>query len=41
MKEYIYEKFLNKLDDRENIIILLNSLTTNDKNKFLEELMKK
>jgi hypothetical protein len=40
MKEYLYKRFLNKLDDKENIILLINSLNINDKNKFLNELMK-
>ena len=41
MKEYIYEQFLTKLDDINNIEALLKSLKPNDKKKFLEELMKK
>ncbi len=41
MKEYIYNIFLNKLDDIDNIIKLIDSLSIEDKKKFLEELMKK
>ena len=38
MKEYIYNIFL---DDIDNIIKLIDSLSIEDKKKFLEELMKK
>ena len=41
MKELIYQKFLNKLDNIDNIIILIDSLGKQDKKIFLEELMKK
>ena len=41
MKEYIYNIFLNKLDDIDNIIKLIDSLSNEDKKKFLDELMKK
>ena len=41
MKELIFTKFLNKLDNIDNIIKLIDSLTKEDKIKFLEELMKK
>ena len=41
MKQYIYDIFLNKLDDIENIIKLIDSLSNEDKQNFLVELMKK
>ena len=41
MKQYIYEIFLNKLDDIDNIIKLIESLSDEDKKEFLVELMKK
>ena len=41
MKQYIYDIFLNKLEDIDNIIKLIDSLSEKDKKNFLEELMKK
>ena len=42
MKEYIYKLFLKKIDNIENIIKLIDSLTEpEDKKKFTEELVKK
>ena len=42
MKDYIFGIFLKKLDNVENIIKLIDSLTEpEDKKKFLEELIKK
>ena len=41
MKQYIYYIFLNKLDDIDNIIKLIDSLGKEDKEEFLKELMKK
>ena len=41
MKEYIYDIFLNKLDDIDNIIKLIDSLSKEDRKDFLVELMKK
>ena len=41
MKEFIYQSFLNKLDDIDNIINLIDSLDIKDKIAFLEKLMKK
>ena len=41
MKKFIFEKFLNKLENINNIIDLIKSLDENDKNEFMEELMKK
>ena len=41
MKQYIYDIFLNKLDDIDNIIKLIESLKDEDKKEFIEELMKK
>ena len=41
MKQYIYYIFLNKLDDIDNIIKLIDSLAEEDKEDFLKELMKK
>ena len=41
MKKYIYEIFLNKLDDIDNIIKLIDSLSYEDQKDFLVELMKK
>ena len=41
MKELIYKKFLNKLENIDNIIELIGSLDKDDKKTFLEELMKK
>ena len=41
IKDYIYNKFSNDLDNSENIIELIKSLSNEEKNKFLEKLMKK
>ena len=41
MKQYIYDIFLNKLDDIDNIIKLIESLKDEDRKEFIEELMKK
>jgi hypothetical protein len=41
MKQYIYDLFLTKLDDIDNIIKLIDSLSEGDKKEFLKELMKK
>ena len=41
MKQYIYDIFLNKLDDNDNITKLIDSLPKEDKKEFLVELMKK
>ena len=41
MKQYIYDIFLNKLEDIDNIIKLIDSLSKEDKKDFLVELMKK
>ena len=41
MKQYIYDIFLNKLKDIDNIIKLIDSLSKEDKKDFLVELMKK
>ena len=41
MKEFIYKKYLDKIDNIDNIISLIDSLSKEDKNKFLEELMEK
>ena len=41
MRNYIYDIFLNKLDDIDNIIKLINSLYEDDKKNFLEKLLKK
>ena len=41
MKQNIFQIFLNKLDDNDNIIKLIDSLSGGDKNEFLIELMKK
>ena len=41
MKEFIYETYLNRMDNIDNIISLINSLSKEDKKKFLRELMKK
>ena len=41
MKQYIYDLFLNKLDDIDNIVKLIDSLSEGDKKEFLKELMKK
>ena len=41
MKQYIYDIFLNKLEDVDNIINLIESLSNDDQKQFLIELMKK
>jgi hypothetical protein len=41
MKNCIYDIFLNKLDDIDNIIKLIDSLSYEDQKDFLVELMKK
>ena len=41
MKELIYKKFLNKLDNIDNIIKLIDNLDERDKKMFLKELMNK
>ena len=41
MKQYIFFIFLNKLDDIDNIIKLIDSLSIDDRQEFLRELMKK
>ena len=41
MKQYIYDIFLNKLDDIDNIIKLIESLKDEDRKEFIKELMKK
>ena len=41
IKDYIYNKFSNDLDNSENIIELIKSLSNEERNKFLEKLMKK
>jgi len=41
MKNCIYDIFLNKLDDIDNIIILIDSLSEDDKQIFLDKLMKR
>jgi len=41
MKEYIYDIFLNKLDDNDNIIKLIDSLSNEDGKDFLVQLIKK
>ena len=41
MKQYIYDIFLNKLEDIDNIINLIESLSNDDQKQFLIELMKK
>jgi len=41
MKEFIYETYLNKMDNIDNIISLIDSLSKEDKKNFLRELMKK
>ena len=41
MKQYIYDIFLNKLDDIDNITKLIDSLSNEAKKEFLDELMKK
>ena len=38
---YMYNIFLNKLDDIDNMIKLIDNLSIEDKKKFLEELIKK
>ena len=40
-KRYIYDLFLNKLDDINNIIKLIHSLYRGDKKELLKELKKK
>ena len=41
MKAFIYEKYLKKLYDIENIISLIDILSKEDKIEFLGKLMKK
>ena len=41
MKQYIYDIFLNKLDDIDNIIKFMDNLKDEHKKEFLEKLMKK
>ena len=41
MKQYIYDIFLNKLEDIDNIKKLIESLSNDDQKQFLIELMKK
>lgn len=41
MKKYIYELFLNKLEDIDNIIKLINRLSIEDKKKFLKKIIGK
>ena len=41
MKEYIFDIFLSKIEDIDNIIKLIDSLSNEDKNKFLDKLLKK
>ena len=41
MKEFIYEIYLDKLDDGDNIIKLIDNLLPEEKKNFLEKLVKK
>ena len=41
MKEYIFKKYLSNIDNINNIIILIDNLSKNNKIKFLDELMKR
>ena len=41
IKEFIYKKFLNNIKNINNIIELIDSLKSEDKEKFLKELIKK
>ena len=41
MKEYIYDLFLNKLDDKDNIIHLIEILNKDDRKIFIDKLTKK
>ena len=41
MKDYIFSRYLNNIKNIDNIIIFIDNLEKNDKEKFLKELMKK
>ena len=41
MKEYIFKKYLSNINNIDNIIILIESLSEDNKIKFLKEIMKK
>ena len=41
MKQYLYDIFINKLDDIDNIIKLIDSLKDEDKKEFLKNIMNK
>jgi hypothetical protein len=39
MKEFIYKKFFNKIENIDIILVLIDSLSKEEKAKFLEDLM--
>ena len=41
MKEYIFKKYLSNIDNIDNIFILIESLSKDNKIKFLKEIMKR
>ena len=41
MKNFIFDKFLNNIDQIDNIITLIDSLKSKDKENFLRQIMKK